>query len=130
MPIDDRQEERNLIDKLVSYPRVINVQNSMTTVPHVIEAIKKMIGRRLQGVYNLVNPGTISALDIMGIYQDIVNPTHRLDVMSIEELDSITPGKRSNCYLDTGKLKSEGIQLPEIHEAVRECLLKYKEEIK
>jgi dTDP-4-dehydrorhamnose reductase len=130
MPIDDRPNERNLINKLLSYDKVIEVQNSMTTVPHMINAIKILIEKRKTGIYNLVNPGTISASDIIKLYQEIIDSSHKFRIMSLEELDAITSGRRSNCYLNTDKLISEGIELPEIHQAVKECLLGYKERLK
>ena len=99
----------------------------MTTVPHMIEAVKKLIDKRKEGIYNLVNPGTISAEEIMQMYKKIVNPSHFFETMTLEELGRITIGKRSNCMLSTDKLKAEGIELPEIHEAVRECLTRYRE---
>ena len=58
MPIDDRSHERNLIDKLRKYSKVIDIQNSMTTVPHMLEAIKTLIEKRSTGIYNMTNPGT------------------------------------------------------------------------
>lgn len=126
MPIDNFPHERNLIDKLTKYSKVIDVQNSMTTVPHMIKAIEQLVEKKAQGIYNLVNPGSISAKDIMSMYKKIVNPSYEFGVFSVEELGSITKGKRSNCILRTDKLKNEGIILPEINEAVESCLLSYK----
>lgn len=126
MPIDNRSTARNLIDKLKSYPKIIDVQNSMTTVPHMLQAIKTLIERRATGIYNLTNPGTISAKEIMKLYTEIVDPNHKVEVMTLQELDAKTVGKRSNCMLDTSKLKAEGINMPEIHDAVKECLQNYK----
>jgi len=127
MPVDDRPHDRNFIDKITKYPKVINVQNSMTTVPHMIDAAKKLIGKRATGIYNLVNPGAIGAAEIVQMYQKIVNPSHRFSIMTLNELDSITKARRSNCILNTDKLAREGINLPEIHQAIEECLLKYKD---
>ena len=126
MPIDDKSHSRNLIDKLLNYEKVIDIQNSMTTIPHMLKAIKILIEKRKTGIYNLVNPGTISAEEIMNLYKELIDPNHHFIKLSIEGLDLITKGKRSNCILNTNKLKSEGIFLPEIHDAVKECLLKYK----
>jgi dTDP-4-dehydrorhamnose reductase len=126
MPIDNKSHQRNLIDKLKNYSKLINIQNSMTTVPHLIEATKKLIEKRRTGIYNITNPGTISAAEIMRMYKETVDPSHSFEIMSIKELDRVTLGKRSNCKLNTDKLQSEGIDIPEIHKAVRECLLKYK----
>ena len=126
MPIDDRPNERNLIDKLIKYPKVISEPNSMTTVPHAITAIKSLVEKRKNGVYNLVNPGLISASDIMEMYNQIVDSSHTFEPMSLQQLDKVTLGKRSNCYLSTAKLASEGLELPEIHKAVEECLIGYR----
>ncbi len=125
MPIDDRPHERNLIDKLSKYSGVIDVKNSMTTVPHMIETIKKLVDKRAEGIYNLVNPGAISPKEIMEMYRKIINPLHKFEVISLKGLDSITKGKRSNCFLSSKKLEEENIYMPEIHDAVRFCLLKY-----
>jgi len=127
MPIDNKPHSRNLIDKLIKYEKVIDIPNSMTTVPHMLEVIKQLINKKSEGIYNLVNPGTISPAEIMTIYKDIVDPTHKFKIFSGEELDKITKGKRSNCYLNTDKLKYEELEMPEIHKAVESCLLKYKE---
>ena len=127
MPVDVSPNPRNLITKLAGYSRVIDEQNSMTTIPHMIDALKKLIEKRVMGVYNFVNPGTISASEIMQTYKEIVDPNHSFKVFSLGELDTITKAKRSNCYLNTDKLREEGIILPEIHEAAKECLIKYKE---
>jgi len=126
MPIDDKPHPRNLIDKLKGYSKVIDIQNSMTTVPHMLDALKILIEKRATGIYNLTNPGTISAREIMQLYRDIVDPNHKFEIMTLGELDKATVGKRSNCMLDTSKLKAEGIEMPEIHEAVRECLQSYR----
>jgi len=130
MPIDNFPHERNLIDKLLKYPKVIDAKNSMTTVPHMIKAIEQLVEKRAQGIYNLVNPGSISAEVIMNLYREVVDPSHKFKVFSIKELDYVTKGKRSNCILSTDKLKKEGIILPEIHKAVNSCLLSYKNYLK
>jgi len=127
MPIDDRPHPRNLIDKIRKYDKLIDIQNSMTTVPHMINTIWALMNRRKTGIYNVVNPGTISAAEIMKMYQEIVDPNHKFEAMSLDELDEATKGKRSNCQLSTAKLRQEGLEMPEIHEAVRNCLVKYKE---
>ncbi len=130
MPIDDKPHDRNLIDKLSRYNSLVDIPNSMTTIPQFLEATEKLIRRQKTGIYNMVNPGQISPYEIMELYRDIVDPFHHFELLSHDELDTITKGKRSNCYLSTDKLKREGITLPEIHDAVRSCLLNYKRVVK
>lgn len=125
MPLDDRPSGRNLIDKLKKYPRVIDIQNSITTVPHMMESLAGLMEQRKEGIYNMTNPGTISAREVMEIYQEMIDPKHSFEYMSREELNAETLGKRSNCFLNTEKLDAEGLGLPEIHGAVRQCMAEY-----
>jgi dTDP-4-dehydrorhamnose reductase len=126
MPIDDRPHDRNLINKLRGYKKVINLPNSMTTVPHMIEGMKILIEQRAEGIYNFANPGRTSAAGIMDMYREIVDPNHEFEILSHKELDEITRDRRSNCYLNTEKLQLAGVNLPEIHDGVEECLESYK----
>lgn len=126
MPLDDRPNERNFIDKVKKYKKIIDEQNSMTTVPHFVDTLKKFISKRKEGVYNLTNPGTMSAVDIMEMYKKNVDPTHEFEIIPINELDTITKVKRSNCMLNIGKIENIGLSLPEINEAVLECMINYK----
>lgn len=131
MPIDNQPHPRNLIDKLAKYHRVIDVQNSMTTVPDIIRWMKVMTERAdakdLElGVYNFVNPGTISAAEIMKMYQEIVDPDHKFEILPLKGLARIVKTGRSNCRLSTDKLEKQGIRLPEIHGAVESCLRNYR----
>ncbi|MBM3247381.1 sugar nucleotide-binding protein [Candidatus Pacearchaeota archaeon] len=127
MPIDDRPHPRNLIDKLKAFQKVIDIQNSMTTVPDLVRALPTLIRQRAQGIYNVVNPGTISAAKIMAFYREYVEPPHTFEILSVEDLDRMTKGKRSNCVLSPAKLEREqGIRFPEIHDAVKTCLVSYR----
>jgi dTDP-4-dehydrorhamnose reductase len=129
MPIDDISHPRNLIDKLKSYPRIINIQNSMTAIPSMLSALEYMIEHKMEGVYNMTNPGTMSAEEIMLEYRMIVDPNHKFEVMSMEELNGITKGERSNCVLDTSKLCDAGVVMIDIHFAIRSCLKEYKKRL-
>jgi 3,5-epimerase/4-reductase len=126
MPIDGKPHERNLIDKLSKFKKVIDIPNSMTTIPHFLDAMWTLIDKKRTGIYNIVNPGTISAARIMEMYKELVDPNHTFEIFSKEELDRITMGIRSNCVLNSDKLESEGIKMPQIQKAIRECLLEYK----
>jgi 3,5-epimerase/4-reductase len=126
MPIDGKPHERNLIDKLRKFKKVIDIPNSMTTVPHFLDAMGILIDKKRTGIYNIVNPGTTSAARIMEMYRELVDPKHTFEIFSKEELDKITKGIRSNCVLNSDKLESEGIKIPQIQGAIRECLLEYR----
>lgn len=129
MPVDNRSHPRNLIDKLASYDYVINSQNSITVVPDFLEVAKQLIEKRRLGIYHVVNPGTISPAEITELYKKEVNPKHKkFIVISNEQLHGLTlvKAKRSNCVLNTDKLKKEGIKLKPIKERIAGLLREYK----
>ncbi len=122
MPFDGTSEERNLITKIAHYDKVLDVQNSITYAPEFMEAAKKLIENEAKGIYNIVNPGTISPFQIMNMYKEIVDPSHEFEPITNEELLKIAKAPRSNCVLNTDKLRGEGIELTPIEEAVRMAL--------
>ena len=126
MPIDERPHERNFIDKVAKYEKVLDAPNSMTTVPDMISALEKVIEKHKTGVLNFVNPGVITPAEIMGLYRDIVKPSHTFEVITDRQLREFTVAARSNCVLDTSELEGLGVHLPEIHKAVKRCLINYK----
>jgi len=97
MPIDNIDHERNLINKLKNYNSVIDIPNSMTYVPDFLKVLGILLSKKAIGVYNVVNPGSISALDIVSAYKENINRAHNFEVMSLEELNRITSARRSNC---------------------------------
>lgn len=127
LPIDVMPHPRNLITKLAKYREVIDEKNSITFVPDLIKVIDFLISNNKRGTYNVVNPGLISAKEIMKMYQEIVDPAHYFETIPLNKLNVI--GKRSTTYLNTDKLNFEGISLPEIHEATRCCLNEYKKNL-
>lgn len=128
MPIDAEPHPRNLIDKLIKYPKVINPENSVTVVPDFLEAAKTLIDRRKTGIYHLVNPGKIAPSQIMKLYQEIVDPKHQFEIIPVEELyrQGLAKAERANCLLNTEKLQKEGIRLKPIEERIVEILEEYK----
>lgn len=122
MPFDGSSSERNLIAKLKKYEKLIDIPNSMTYIPEMLEAVDALIQKKAVGPYNVVNPGTISPYRIMELYSDIVDPSHSFAKFSEEEMLEITKAGRSNCALSTEKLQGEGIVMSPIEVAVKKAL--------
>jgi dTDP-4-dehydrorhamnose reductase len=125
-PLDDRPGERNLVDKLLKYPKLLGERASMTTVPYLIEIIRHFIENPRDGIYNAVHPGTISPAEVMKIYQEVVDPDHTFTTISPAELAGLAKASRPRAVLSTEKLADEGVVLPDIHTAVRESLVNYR----
>jgi dTDP-4-dehydrorhamnose reductase len=128
LPIDIEPSFRNLIDKLIKYPEVIDSENSVTVIPDLLEATKKLIDKKLTGIYHAVNPGTIKPSEIMKLYQKIIDPNHQFKIISDKALykKGLAKAVRSNCILNTDKLKKEGIILKPIKERIIEVIKEYK----
>ena len=122
MPFDGTDSERSLINKLAKYDSLIATENSMTYIPDLLEAVKKLIEKRATGPYNVVNPGLMSPLRIMELYTEIVDPSHTFTELKLKDLGDVTKAGRSNCILSMEKLEGEGIFMRPIEEAVREAL--------
>lgn len=122
MPFDGSLNERNLLRKLRKYPKVLDVQNSLTYLPDFLDAAKILIARRKTGIFNIVNPGTISPYEIMELYKKSVQSNHVVERLSLENLPTVVRAARSNCVLSTAKLQKEGITLPDVHVRVEEAL--------
>lgn len=131
MPVDNEPNPRNLIDKLAKYSQVWNPQNSITIIPDLLWVAKQLIDKKRIGVYHVVNPGTIGPVEIMELYQKVINPSHKFKEITVEDFYKQKLGKatRSNCVLNTGKLQKEDINLKPIRERIVEMLKEYKKNL-
>ena len=118
MPFDNTLNDRTLLAKLLKYSRVLDVQNSITYLPDFLAAASLLIGKRRTGVYNIVNPGTISPYEMMQSYKEHVDPSHTFERLTLDQLPSVTKAGRSNCVLSGKKLQGEGIELRQVHNAI------------
>jgi dTDP-4-dehydrorhamnose reductase len=122
MPFDDSHSERNLLMKLRRYRRVLTELNSLTWVPDLLAAARVLIERGRTGVFNVVNPGAVSPYEVMQMYRSLVDPGHTFEPLSVAQLAEVARAGRSNCLLDTSRLREEGIQLCDVREALRRAL--------
>lgn len=119
MPFDLAANDRNLIMKLRKYPTVLDAENSITFLPDFLKATRTLIERRKTGIYNIVNPGSLSPYRIMELYREITDPSHTFTRLTLQDLSGITKAARSNCILSVRKLEQEGITMQPVGEAVR-----------
>ena len=131
MPIDNRSHPGNLINKLASYSKIVDVTNSVTIVPDMIITFRALLERRATGIFHCTNPGAIKHKEILEIYTKIVDPNHSNTWITEEEL--VTLGlankKRSNNILQSTNLEALGITMRPVKEALEDCLLKYKQNL-
>jgi 3,5-epimerase/4-reductase len=122
MPFDGTTGERNLITKLRKYPRVLTARNSLTHLPDLMRAAAELIARRVTGTFNVVNPGAMSPFEVMTRYKALVDPSHAFEPLPEAKLGEVATAGRSNCLLNTDKLRAAGIVLPPVTQAIDAAL--------
>jgi 3,5-epimerase/4-reductase len=127
MPIDGRPGPRNLITKLASYPKVIDVVNSVTVVDDLVAVTRALVARRATGVFHVTNPGPMRHRDLLRLYGEIVDPGHHYELIPEGELVTrgLATNARSNCILASPRLAELGIAMRPIETALRDTLVEY-----
>lgn len=124
MPFCHYNSERNLINKILKYDKLISYENSLTCVEDLCVFVENFILRELYknspGIYNVVNPGSVNARQIVGILSkyNLINPN-----WSFVDIDNIPiKAGRSNCVLSDKKIADLGLQLPPAVESLEKCI--------
>lgn len=127
MPIDFIASQGNLIDKVAGFPKVIDVENSVTVVEDLIGVLYQLLKKQAAGIFHTTNPGTIKHREIIALYEELVDPSHKNEWISEEELvtEGLAVKKRSNNFMQSRNLEKLGIHMRPIHEAMRDTMEKY-----
>jgi len=124
MPISDQDTPRNLINKLRNYKRIIEIPNSVTFMGDLVNCIDWAINKDIRGIYHVTNSEPLTAARIMQEYQKYIS-SHQFEIINEQRLDKITLAKRSNCILNSDKLKLAGFQMTNSDEALANCMKNY-----
>lgn len=125
MPIDGKPNPRNMIDKILKYPKIFSVPNSVSIMPDFLAASHALIEQRATGVFNLTNPGTTDNDTILTLYKKYVDPHHDYALIGEDQLNGMLKAKRSNCELSSVKLKAQGIHMRPVNEALEAVMQDY-----
>ena len=126
LPIDETNGQRNLINKLLKYKKIIDVQNSITVFPDMLLPLKQLIEKRVTGIINFVNKGVIKHRELLSLFEQITGKERWYEFINEAELRKMTKADRSNCVLSTKKIEELGINLTEVKEALKETFDQYK----
>lgn len=126
LPVDSVPSGRNLITKLAGYGNnVIDVINSVTVVDSLLFAVRALIRQEKTGIFHVTNPEAVSHRQIMSWYQELVAPEHQYEIVPASEIENLAAEGRSNCILDTSKLRAAGVELDRAPHAIRSCMMRY-----
>ncbi|MBL7021922.1 sugar nucleotide-binding protein [Patescibacteria group bacterium] len=128
MPLDNIPSPGNIINKLVKYEKIIDVENSLTVIEDMMDVFHKLLEMKASGIYHVANPGTIKHKEIMEMYKKIVDSSISKEWIKEEDLvkQKLATKKRSNNFLQTKALNELRIEMRPVKEAVRDSLEKYK----
>ncbi|MEK7112056.1 MAG: sugar nucleotide-binding protein [Patescibacteria group bacterium] len=117
MPFGIRNHSKNLLTKFTNYKKLIDGLNSLSRVEDVAKTAV-YFARNLPkaGIYNLVNPGFITAreiVEIMGI---------KKDWFTQEEFEASIKAPRSFCTLNSDKLQNV-FPLDDVRDALSQCIV-------
>lgn len=127
MPIDHVPSPGNLINKLASYGKVIDVENSVTIVDDMVDVFYQLLEKKAQGIFHVTNPGTVKHREIIGLYEELIDPDHTNEWISNEELvqQGLATKGRSNNFLASERLKEVGITMRPVDVALRDTMEKF-----
>lgn len=130
-PLSKYAHPRNLLTKLIGFNQVVDEPSSLTVVEDLLPALEALINQKAQGIYNLVNPGSISLLEIIQLMKErgLIEENKPVKAISKTELNQMieTSGGAFQPYpiLNTDKLQKAGITMREVHEAVEASIREY-----
>lgn len=120
MILDYISHPRNLLDKLISFNSVIDLENSVTYMPDFLHAVRHLISKDTFGVYNTVNYGGLRFKELLEAYRTY-KQTHSYSIVNQGELKIV----RTNLLLSTDKLEETGFNIRDIHDVLSECVSRY-----
>jgi 3,5-epimerase/4-reductase len=127
MPIDHEPGARNLITKLAKYPKVVDVENSVTIVDDLVGVVGALVEKRASGLFHVANPGTMRHRDLLALYKEYVDPKHSFELIRDDDLVALGLADvgRSNCILASENLSKLGITMRPLDVALRDAIKRY-----
>ncbi len=124
MPVSRKNDPRNFINKVKNYSQVIDIPNSMTLMDDLVRCVDWAAKENKTGIYHVTNNQPITAAQVMREYQKY-QPLHKFEVIDEGELDKLTLAKRSNCLLNTDKLRESGFTMSPSEDGLKACMAAY-----
>ena len=125
IPFDQFEHPRNYLTKLMRYARLLNATNSISELQEFVEASLLCWERRVPfGIYNMTNPGTVTTREVVDLIRKSGVCQREFDFFCSEDefMRAAAKTPRSNCVMNSDKIRSVGIRMTEVHEALERDL--------
>lgn len=120
IPLDIKPNPKNVLTKLLSFDKIVNIQNSVTYLPDFVEMIKHLIKIDARGIYNTVNKGALRYPKLLEVYKKY-KPDYNYQTIDAKSLNLT----RTNLLMSTEKLEKTGFNLRDINQVLEECVQEY-----
>ncbi|MEW6161667.1 MAG: sugar nucleotide-binding protein [Verrucomicrobiota bacterium] len=125
MPFDEFDHPRNYLSKLLRYERLYDNFNSLSHRGDFVRACLDLWERQAPfGIYNVTNPGYISTREVVKLMEQFLEPNREFPFWEndAEFYRYAARAPRSNCVLDSSRLRASGVHLRRVDEALRDAL--------
>lgn len=130
IPFNEIDNPRNYLTKVQSYARLLEARNSLSQLEEFASTCVECFEKEVPfGIYNVTNPGSVTTSEVVQIIKKVGVNDKEFSFFESEDdfMAKAAKTPRSNCVLDTNKLKSVGIEMRPVEEAVEWSLKNWKE---
>lgn len=127
IPFDNIKSSRNYITKLLTYDRLIDVENSVSHRGDFVQACMQLMRRQAPfGIYNVTNPGEINTRRVVELIQQYLGSKKQFDFFTdYDSFNNSVKTGRSNCTLSTDKLLNYVAMRP-AEDALIDAIVNYR----
>jgi dTDP-4-dehydrorhamnose reductase len=114
LPFGEVDNDRNYLSKLVRFPKVWDHNNSVSHRGDFVKACLDLWQLRAPfGTYNVMNPGSVRAVEIV---------EQMLDMGIIKAMPEIVTGQPGDCQVNVEKIQKVGVKIRHVNDAIADAL--------
>lgn len=132
IPLSNVSHPRNFLNRLLSFDKAVDEPSSITVVEDLLDVLDQLLERKMGGIFNVVNEGTMSSYEITKTLHKYGHGAKDATVlpMSKAELEAAVSAKggaqQTFPVLSTAKLQALGITMPKAQEAIERTARTFK----
>lgn len=125
IPFNEVNNPRNYLTKLIRYDTLFEARNSLSQLDEFVRATWECWEKRVPfGIYNVTNPGSVTTKEVIEKIRKsgVCKKEFKFFTDEKDFMKKAAKTPRSNCVLDSSKLKETGILMSPVEQAVDEAL--------
>ena len=125
IPFENTSNPRNYLQKLISYQRLLDAENSLSQLDEFVAACLDSFSLQIPyGTYNLTNPGSVWTHEVVELIKraGVCSKSFEFFQSESEFMDLAAKTPRSNCVMDSAKAIAAGLKLTPVCEAIEQSL--------